>query len=132
MHLRPKTRATTGISEELPPLPPRKTAIDLFADFFKYMKQCAKKYIEETHPLVGSNLWGLGNEVYILSHPNGWEGAQQTLMRDAAVTAGLVPATREGRERITFVTEGEASLNFCVDKGLMNESIQVCSHSSLT
>lgn len=96
------------------------------------MKQCAKKYIEETHPLVGSNLWGLGNEVYILSHPNGWEGAQQTLMRDAAVTAGLVPATREGRERITFVTEGEASLNFCVEKGLMNESIQVCSHSSLT
>ncbi|EKM77785.1 hypothetical protein AGABI1DRAFT_121858 [Agaricus bisporus var. burnettii JB137-S8] len=113
LHLRPKTRATTGISEELPPLPPRKTAIDLFADFFKYMKQCAKKYIEETHLLLAPTYGDLGMKC-----------AQQTLMRDAAVKAGLVPATREGRERITFVTEGEASLNFCVDKGLMNESIQ--------
>jgi hypothetical protein len=130
LHLRPRSRATAGISEELPQLPLGKTVVDLFADFFKYMKQCAKTYIEETHPLIGSDLWSSGNELYILSHPNGWEGAQQVLMREAAVRAGLVPDTREGKERITFITEGEASLNFCVDKGLMNESIQVGDYRS--
>ena len=63
--------------------------------------------------------------MFVLSHPNGWEGLQQSKMRQAAVTAGLVPDTRDGHSRIRFVTEGEASLNFCINNGLATGAIQV-------
>ncbi|KAF8632436.1 hypothetical protein AX15_001879 [Amanita polypyramis BW_CC] len=53
---------------------------------------------------------------FILSHPNGWEGKQQADMRRAAISAGLVRTTSEAVERVTFVTEGEASLHFCLNK----------------
>ncbi|KAJ3480295.1 hypothetical protein NLI96_g8449 [Meripilus lineatus] len=57
----------------------------------------------------------------VLSHPNGWEGAQQTKMRTAAIHGGLIPDTDEGRARIRFVTEGEASLHACVLNGLAED-----------
>ncbi|KAK0209594.1 hypothetical protein IW262DRAFT_1486534 [Armillaria fumosa] len=52
------------------------------------------------------------------SHPNGWEGTQQKKLCRAAVYAGLIPNNDKGQERIHFVTEGEASLHFCIDRGL--------------
>ena len=52
---------------------------------------------------------------FILSHPKGWEGQQQSEMRRAAIDAGLVNAN-EAPDRISFVTEGEASLHFCLNK----------------
>ena len=61
----------------------------------------------------------------MLSHPNGWEGAQQSKMRRAAVYGGLIPDTDEGRARIRFVTEGEASLHACVLNGLAAEVLSV-------
>lgn len=102
----------------------------MFADFFKYLYQSAKAYIEEHQP-SGQSLWNsLERSIdFILSHPNGWEGAQQSQMRDAAIIAGLVPDTQNGRDRIHFVTEGEASLHFCISKGLMTESIEVSIHA---
>jgi hypothetical protein len=35
-------------------------------------------------------------------------------MRRAAINAGLVATTSEASERISFVTEGVASLHFCL------------------
>ncbi|KAF5354124.1 hypothetical protein D9756_006961 [Leucocoprinus leucothites] len=46
------------------------------------------------------------------------------MMRIAAIQAGLVEATPEGQQRISFISKGEASLNFCLDKDLTNESIE--------
>ena len=37
-------------------------------------------------------------------------------MRRAAINAGLVATVSEASERISFVTEGEASLHFCLNK----------------
>ncbi|KAI0820763.1 hypothetical protein BC628DRAFT_1491150 [Trametes gibbosa] len=51
---------------------------------------------------------------FVLSHPNGWEGVQQSKMRGAAVRAGLIPDTTEGRNRVNFVTEGEARLHYYI------------------
>ena len=62
---------------------------------------------------------------FILTHPNGWEGAQQGMMRKAAVQAGLIPDNGDGHSRLSFVTEGEASLHFCVQSGLTNDAIKV-------
>ena len=62
---------------------------------------------------------------FVLSHPNGWEGAQQAKMRRAAIQGGLIPDTNEGKSRIRFVTEGEASLHACVLNGLAGEVLNV-------
>ena len=111
---------------DLPPLPQGKSAVAVFADFLTYLFTCAKKYITETHA-NGESLWtSLENRIeFVLSHPNGWEGLQQGKMRQAATMAGLVPNTPAGHARVHFVTEGEASLNFCIQKDLANETMQV-------
>ena len=126
LHLRPKTQSTAHITEEIIPLPKGKTAIDVFADFLRYLYQCAQKYIEETH-FHGIHLWKAlqPTSEFVLTHPNGWEGAQQGMMRQAAVMAGLIPAGAADQARLSFVTEGEASLHFCIHNGLTSDAINV-------
>ncbi|RXW16090.1 hypothetical protein EST38_g9766 [Candolleomyces aberdarensis] len=118
LHLRPKTNATMADRDEIPPLPPNKTVVQVFTDYMRYLHQCAKDYLSETH---GALFWkSLEDEIlYVLTHPNGWEGPQQATMRNAAILAGFVPDTVEGRSRVSFVTEGEASLHFCLSYGLI-------------
>ncbi|KAF9444527.1 hypothetical protein P691DRAFT_736327 [Macrolepiota fuliginosa MF-IS2] len=121
LHLRPRTKDFETGGATIPPLPLGKTVVEVLADFLEYLNSCAKQYIQDVEPVIGSSIWN-GSEIhYILSHPNGWEGAQQTLMRQAAEKAGLMSS---GKNKITFITEGEASLNRCIEKGLMSESIQ--------
>ncbi len=127
LHLRPEHLDANAISRrDLPPLPPNLTAMDVLGDFLGYLFACTRRYICETHS-NGESLWTSVEDqiVFVLSHPNGWEGLQQSKMRQAAVAAGLVPNTREGQSRIRFVTEGEASLNFCINNGLATNTIQV-------
>lgn len=98
----------------------------MFADFLRYLHKCVREYIEQTHA-NGKDLWrGLETRTeFVLSHPNGWEGGQQGLMRKAAIMAGLIPGTPSGRSRLTFVTEGEASLHFCIQSGLITKAVEV-------
>ncbi|KAH7912713.1 hypothetical protein BJ138DRAFT_1228277 [Hygrophoropsis aurantiaca] len=126
LHLRPRNMASSHVSDEdIPPLPSNKTAIQVLGDFMKYLYQCAKTYIEETHA-SGSDLWRSvqNNTEFILSHPNGWEGPQQAQIRRAAILAGLVPDTTEGHGKIQLVTEGEASLHFCLGSGLAADALK--------
>lgn len=101
--------------------------VDLFSDYMQYLYNCAKTYIQDTHE-DDNELWAsLEPRIeYVLTHPNGWEGAQQEQMRKAAIIAGLVPDTDTGRSRIRFVTEGEASLHFCLRSGLGTQALKVC------
>ena len=66
-----------------------------------------------------------GRTEFVLTHPNGWEGPQQSMMRTAAVQAGLILDNEDGHSRLSFVTEGEASLHFCVQNGLTNDAVKV-------
>jgi len=116
LHLRPKNMASNHVSDQdIPPLPPNMTALQILSDFMGYLFQCTKTYIQETHA-SGRDMWtSFENNIdFVLSHPNGWEGPQQTQIRRAAVLAGLVPDSPEGQTRIQLVTEGEASLHFCL------------------
>ena len=87
----------------------------------KYMYECARAYIQEANA-NGPYIWGTMEQSiqFVLTHPNGqWGGSRQAQLRLAAVRAGLVPDTKEGRARVQFVSEGEASLHFCIHKGLV-------------
>ncbi|KAJ3522838.1 hypothetical protein NMY22_g11713 [Coprinellus aureogranulatus] len=119
LHLRPSHPSTALITSEIPPLPTRKTIVHVLGDFLRYLKYCAELYIKDTHA-NGPELWSSveGDVDYVLSHPNGWEGVQQEKMRKAAVLGGLVPDTAVGMKRISFVSEGEASLHFSISNGL--------------
>ncbi|KAJ7097499.1 hypothetical protein C8R43DRAFT_261712 [Mycena crocata] len=119
LHLRP-----TDDQPDIPPLPHRgQTPTSVFADFLKYLFNCAKTFIEETHPDGRALLLSLQNNVqFVLAHPNGWEGKEQFLMREAVVMAGLIPES-EAHDRLRFVTEGEASLHFCIENGLGTDTI---------
>lgn len=106
-------------------LPKGKTIVDLFADFIRYLFDSTIAHIKEVEP-TGELLWeNFGPKVeLILTHPNGWEGQQQEVMRKAVVQAGIFDV--EGaRSRVTFVTEGEASFNYCVTYTKSGESLRV-------
>lgn len=109
-----------------PILPTGLSIVDVFADFMQYLFTCAEAYIRDSHAF-GSSVWDSIKEdvIFILSHPNGWGGAQQVTMRRAAVKAKLIPDTGEGHDRIRFVTEGEASFNFCVNSGVSGDAMKV-------
>jgi len=105
--------------DEIPPLPFNKTVVEVFADFLAYLLECASSFIQETHA-NSADLWAsVEDEIhFFLSHPNGWEGAQQAEMRKASVLAELIPDTAAGHACLSFVTEGEASLHYAVHNGL--------------
>ncbi|TFK33569.1 hypothetical protein BDQ12DRAFT_738725 [Crucibulum laeve] len=125
LHLRPKTQSAAHVTAAIPPLPLGKSAIDVLSDFLRYLYRCARTYIEDTHA-NGADLWRSveKNIDFVLTHPNGWEGHQQSQMRRAAVLAGLVPDDAAGQSRITFVTEGEASLHYCIQSGLTTDAMK--------
>jgi hypothetical protein len=95
-------------------LPKGKTIVDVFADFMGYLFDSTKALFKASEP-NGELRWkSVSNSVeLVLTHPNGWGGPQQTKLRTAAIKAGIVPDTPSGHSRVHFVTEGEASFNFC-------------------
>lgn len=110
----------------MPALPPNKTVVNIFADYLLYLLHCAASYIQDSHS-TGLDIWtNVKDEIYfVLSHPNGWEGKEQSQMRQAAVKAGLVPDDPSGHARISFVTEGEASLHFAIENGVFSHAMKV-------
>ena len=107
------------MANKILPLPLNKTVVEVFADFLSYLLECASSYIQDTHA-HGADLWASVEDQidFILPHPNGWEGTEQGEIRKAAILAKLVPDTTAGRARLSFVTEGEASLHFALQNGL--------------
>lgn len=96
---------------DIPPLPPTKIVTDVYADFFKFLSNCALDFIKDAYPR-GEEIFQGSIVEYIISHPNGWAGAEQQKLRQAAVQAKLIDHIQS--EHVHFVTEGEASLHFCL------------------
>ncbi|KAG9312271.1 hypothetical protein JVU11DRAFT_7574 [Chiua virens] len=125
LHLRAKHLASSHIKDDdIPPLPKGKSAVEVLADFMKYLFICARNYIVESHA-SGPSMWrSMENNIqFILTHPNGWEGLQQQQIRRAAEIAELVPSGDDHASRIHLLTEGEASLHFCVTHVLASDSL---------
>lgn len=107
-------------------LPKGKTIVDIFSDFMKYLFDSTKTLFISSNE-IGEHQWNSvsGKIELVLTHPNGWGGPQQSQLRTAAIQAGIIPDTPEGRSRVHFVTEGEASFNFCVTQSLSGENLKV-------
>ena len=108
-------------------LPMGKTIVDVFADFMRYLFDSAKSLFISSDQ-NGQHRWNSVSRSieFVLTHPNGWGGPQQSQLRTAAVKAGIVSDTPEGHARVHFVTEGEASFNFCVTHTQAGENLKVC------
>ena len=108
-------------------LPKGKTIVDVFADFMRYLFDSTKELFKATES-NGELRWDSVSDTIelVLTHPNEWRGPQQMQLRTAAVRAGIVPDTPAGRSRVHFVTEGEASFNFCATYTQTGKELKVC------
>ncbi|KAG2358893.1 hypothetical protein BDR07DRAFT_1293671 [Suillus spraguei] len=124
LHLQTKNLTANHIViDDISLLPRGKNAVEVLGDFIQYLFRCARRYIEESH-VNGSNLWRSSeNRIeFVFTHPNGWEGPQQTQIRIAAVLSGLIPSTEDGMARVHLLTEGEACLHYCVANILASDA----------
>ncbi|KAG2043946.1 hypothetical protein BDR03DRAFT_940321 [Suillus americanus] len=120
LHLRAKHLPSSHIRDvDIEPLPHGKSAVEVLADFMRYLFQCARTYIQESH----LNFWrSVENSIeFVLTHPNGWEGQQQQQIRRAAELAGLI-SSKEEQSHVHLLTEGEASLHFCVTNVIASDT----------
>ena len=107
-------------------LPKGKTVVDVFADFMRYLFESTKILFAATEP-NGELRWEsvANGVVLVLTHPNGWGGPQQAQLRTAAIRAGIIPDTPAGHSSVHFVTEGEASFNFCATNTQAGKDLKV-------
>jgi len=107
-------------------LPLSKDIVSAYVDFYKYLFVHTRKFVSDKH-VNGDLLWDLSknNIKLVSSHPNGWGGAQQSVMRRATVLAGLIPDTPKGHQCVKFITEGKANFHFCISNGLFADVIKV-------
>ena len=126
VRFKPRFLSEVGVASVIPRLPLNKTVVEVFADFLRYLLECASRYIRDTHA-DGHDLWiSVQDQIdFVLSHPNRWKDTQQREMRRAAVLADLIPDTAAGHARLSFVTEGEASLHFSIQNGLHAGAMKV-------
>ncbi|KAF8655880.1 hypothetical protein AX16_002865 [Volvariella volvacea WC 439] len=94
-----------------------KDAVLMFADYLRYLFTCTKDFITSSY-VNGNQIWESKRDI-VLTHSNEWNNIQKVLMQEAAIIAGVVPDTTEGRESVHFVTEGGASFYFCIFNDLV-------------
>src|SRR5450631_3007263 len=94
-------------SFEIPTLPTWVTIYQVYADFMRYLMANTRISFEQTIP-NGAAVWRRLKDTLaiILTTPNGWDLTQQSVLRRAAVDAGMVTAEKQ-HELLDFVTEGE-------------------------
>ena len=110
--------------------PGGKTVIDVFADFMRYLFDTTTKAIVESSEPDGKFRWDSKSIELVLTHPNGWGDPQRAHLRNAAVKAGIIQDTPAEHARVHFVSEGEASFNFCVTHTQEGENLEVCRTAS--
>ncbi|KAG8918710.1 hypothetical protein FRC02_002157, partial [Tulasnella sp. 418] len=123
--LRPRAADDSLAGAPISPIPSGKTTIQVVGDYLNYMSKSAIEHFK--NEMVGSeNIWEKVKDKvnYVLSHPNGWDTTQHEDMRRAAIHGQLIPHTDEGRNRVHFVSEGEASLHWCVSNGVSKKGLQ--------
>jgi hypothetical protein len=105
---------------DLPALPHGVTLSQVYSDFIEYLYQRTRIFFEENMPR-GRGIWHYLEEkiVFVFCIPNGWGMPQQLFLYEAAEKARIVGSS-DSKERISFVTEGEASVHFVLTHTRVN------------
>ena len=129
LHLRPSECRLETNGLEIGHLPQGKSAEEVMGDFMRYLYDQTADYIRLSHA-DGKELWDKvkGKEIFVLGHPNGWQGASQQRYRKSAVLGGLISKTSEDHKRLNFVLEGEAGALACICSGLGPSTLLVSAH----
>ncbi|OCB85968.1 actin-like ATPase domain-containing protein [Sanghuangporus baumii] len=113
LFLEPRALREGHIDPRLPSLPPGKKAIDLIIDFLSCMWEYAKEEITRTIGAVAD----LDSADVWLTVPAAWDAKGCELMREAALSAGLVQqfsaTDRNWEDRLHIITEPEAAAVHC-------------------
>ena len=125
MKLSPRELPATTKKHMAMDLPKGKSLQDIFADFIRYLFDSAKAFFQACEPM-GNDLWESveHNIDLILSHPNGWGGCEQEFLRKSVVQASIF-TEEESLSRILFITEMEATFNFCAINSGSGELLEV-------
>lgn len=120
LHLHPQSMA---IQDRLAlcPLPPGVSLAAIYTDFLGYLLRHTQGYFE-SHVIQGAAIWEKYSPkmLVVLAHPNGWSTREQNYLRQALRNVG--PNYKSCQ--ITFVTEGEASVHFCMFSSNMDSALQ--------
>ncbi|KAG8690508.1 hypothetical protein FRC11_011049, partial [Ceratobasidium sp. 423] len=119
LHLHPQSMRTQG-RLTLYPLPFGVSLSQIYTDFLGYLLRHTRTYFED-HVIHGSLIWEkcAPNMLIVLAHPNGWSTREQNFMKQALLDVG--PEYKN--YQITFVTEGEASVHFCMFHSNMDSAL---------
>ena len=101
-----------------PPLPRGVTLKTVYADMLAYLFKHARQFVDSSSldALGRGSLWMRlkSNFVLVMAIPNGWDDSQQAFLREAVVSAGILPFDHD-HERLKFVSESEASVHFAIN-----------------
>lgn len=115
LHLHPQAMRTTP-NFEVPPLPPKVTLKQVYADFLAFIFAHAREFFATSMHDGERILERLdGSLVLVLATPNGWDTTQHGFLRDAVYRAGILPRDAPD-ERLQFVSEAEASVHFALER----------------
>lgn len=103
-------------------LPPNVSLATIYTDFLSYLLQHTQSYLED-RIIDGPAIWRKYSPgmLIILAHPNGWATREQHFLKKVLRNVG--PLYKDCQ--VTFVTEGEASVHFCMFYSSMSSSLQV-------
>lgn len=103
-------------------LPYGVTLEQVYVDFLRYLFDNTKQFFEKA-VLGGRSRWGtlVPTMKVILAHPNGWGTPEQGFLCRAARRTGIVSHDSQ----ISFITEAEASVYFCLSRPNLNLASRV-------
>lgn len=96
-----------------------------YADLLHYLMAHTRNFFEARTP-EGESVWRelIDSADIVLTHPNGWGLREQNVLRRAAMRADITSAAN-AKSRIHFVSEGEASVHFCIRHGSLSNKFRV-------
>ncbi|QRV91897.1 heat shock protein 70 kDa 12A [Ceratobasidium sp. AG-Ba] len=114
LHLHPSNMAPAS-GFKLDPLPPGMKVDQIYVDFLEYLLHHTRAFFQDT-TFLGEKEWETLSEnmEVVIAHPNGWGTREQGVLRTAATRGGW-STMRRAHDQILFVTEAEASVQFCLD-----------------
>jgi hypothetical protein len=114
-----------GRCNEFEALPQGVTVETIYSDFLRYLLKNTRAFFETRTP-NGATVWQqlIDAAEFVIAHPNAWGLREQYVLRRAAVRADYLSFI-QADYRIRFVSEGEASVHFCIVHGDLAAKLKV-------